>query len=184
MLSYWWRGLTPVLLFAVLSGCDTQEEETVDFFATLSAHQRVLSAGYERAKDAIRQTSFGERGYAQCGPNRFVDVGLSQPSSSTLEFSITFEGCEGLNGQLTALEEYQQFATLIRFSGEVEGGGCQVRYDQFDQKLDFTSNEQHFYYYDGAFTATCGQETRACRFENVAFAKEEGGPALMREHCD
>lgn len=91
-------------------------------------------------------------------------------SSYTYQFDTTFNNCDGLNGTVTysggGQISGQDYMSTYTINGSIGGNGCVLAYNNFGYEISQISSVLSFLY-TGGFSATCGEFTYACNFNDT-----------------
>lgn len=186
---------------AALTGCDSNNESGGDLSAeTSEAVAKTFSDAFTIVSLALVEIQSGKSQSAAsssspqgaCPEGGSFDVsGTSSASQSSfsLDVSIGFNDCNGLNGSMDidgsgSFSESAVSLDLI-FDGAISGDQCSLSFDSFRETLD--SNLQTgsaVLTLDGNYRGSCGQEGFLCSFNDVVVdTSSEDDVALVQQYC-
>ncbi len=184
-----------------LAGCDSDSENGGDLSAeTSEAVAKTFSDAFSMVSLALAeiQTAKNEKVEATTSPQGACpeggsfDVSGSSSASQTgfsLDVSIGFDDCNGLNGSLSidgsgAFSE-TAISLDLNFDGAISGEQCSLSFDRFRETLDSNlETGSTILTLNGTYRGACSEESFSCSFNDVSVnTSSEGDVALVQQYC-
>ncbi|MBT8399672.1 MAG: hypothetical protein KJO98_04285 [Rhodothermia bacterium] len=190
-----------IAISAALTGCDSNSEKGGDLSAeTSEAVAKTFSDAFSIVSLALVEIQSGKSQsvagatspQGACPEGGSFDVSGSSSasqSSFSVDVSIDFNDCNGLNGSL-AIDGSGAFSETavsldIFFDGAISGDQCSLSFDRFRETLDSdfqTGNT--ILTLDGNYRGACSQQEFTCSFNDVVVdTSSEDDVALVQRYC-